>query len=147
MNLYAESSAVLAWLLGEPRGHEIRRTLARADLIVASDLTLVECDRVLVRAHTLGELAEAAVLSLRRVLGSASAHWNLLRVDEEVVERARRPFPGEPIRALDALHLASALVATSAFAQLAMLSLDEAVRTSARGLGLVVVPRAARGRR
>ena len=62
MNLYAESSAVLAWLLGEDEGRPVRRTLAAADVVLASDLTLVECDRVLIRAVSLHALsgAEAA---------------------------------------------------------------------------------------
>ena len=47
MNIYAESSAVLAWLLGESAGHRVREVLRRAELVAASDLTLLECDRVL----------------------------------------------------------------------------------------------------
>ena len=53
----------------------------------------------------------------------------------------RGPFPGEPIRTLDALHLASALVARAAVADLAFLSQDEKVRASARALGLRVPAR------
>jgi len=59
VNLYAESSAVLAWLLGEEGGHRVREVLRRAGLVMASDLTLIECDRVLIRAVTLGEIDEA----------------------------------------------------------------------------------------
>jgi len=32
------------------------------------------------------------------VLARAATHWIRLRGDEEVIERARRPFPIEPIR-------------------------------------------------
>lgn len=63
-----------------------------------------------------------------------------MRVDGEIIERARRPFPGEPIRTLDALHLASALVAGAAVGDLALLTLDERVRMAAAALGLRVVP-------
>ncbi|HUP51077.1 MAG TPA: hypothetical protein VM198_01275 [Longimicrobiales bacterium] len=48
--LYAESSAVLAWLLGDDRGDEVGRALADARGVVASELTRVECERVLIRA-------------------------------------------------------------------------------------------------
>lgn len=34
MNLYAESSAVLAWLLGEDAGLAVREVLRRAELVV-----------------------------------------------------------------------------------------------------------------
>ena len=49
LNLYAESSAVLCWLLDEPRAPEVREALASAELVLASSLTLIECDRVLIR--------------------------------------------------------------------------------------------------
>ncbi len=127
---------MLAWLLGEPGGADVRKALARAELIVASDLTLVECDRVLIRAQMLEDLREAEAASLRGLLNTAAAHWNLLRIDREIVERARRPFPGEPIRTLDALHLASVLVASTAVKDLALLSLDRRIRAVARQLGL-----------
>ncbi len=57
MIVYAESSAVFSWLLGEPAGPVVRRTLEAAEFVVASDLTLVECDRAFHRARSLGELA------------------------------------------------------------------------------------------
>jgi hypothetical protein len=53
----------------------------------------------------------------------------------------RQPFPGDPIRTLDAIHLASALVARAAVAGLALLSLDNRMRRSASRLGLDVHPR------
>ncbi|HUN75140.1 MAG TPA: type II toxin-antitoxin system VapC family toxin [Steroidobacteraceae bacterium] len=140
MNLYAESSAVLAWLLGEPTAPAVRRLLAEAEVIVASDLTLIECDRVLLRAMALKELTEAEAADRRAHLTAAAAHWQVLRIAAEVVDRARQPFPGDPIRTLDAIHLASLLVARSAVVGLRLLSLDERVRQAAKGLGIAVEP-------
>ena len=40
VSLYAASSAVLAWLLGEDAGTQVRDILAHADVVIASDLTL-----------------------------------------------------------------------------------------------------------
>ena len=59
MNVYAESSAVLAWLLGEETGHSVREVIQHAELVIASDLTLVECNRLLIRAVTTREIDEA----------------------------------------------------------------------------------------
>ena len=77
-------------------------------------------------------------------------HWALFRIGPEVVERARRPFPVEPSRTLDAIHLdaihldaihlATALLAQAAAPKCAVLTLDERVRRSAAGLGLEVLP-------
>jgi uncharacterized protein with PIN domain len=140
VNLYAESSAVLAWLLDEAAARQVRQSLASAALVIASDLTLIECDRVLLRAAALGELTEAEAADRRAHLATASAHWHVLRIAPEIVERARQTFPGEPIRTLDAIHLASTLVARSAVAGLELLSLDERIRKTAARLGVRVHP-------
>jgi len=140
VRLYAETSAVLAWLMGETEGEMARHELANAEVVVASDLTLIECDRVLIRAVALDEISETAMADRRAVLSAAASHWHLIRLAGEVVERARRSFPREPIRSLDALHLASALVARSALPQLSMLSMDGRVRENAAALGFALCP-------
>ena len=140
MNLYAESSAVLGWLLDEDSATEVRRLLAAAEFIVASDLTLIECDRVLLRAVSLGELTEAEAADRRAHLVAAASHWHVLRIAAEIVDRARLPFPGDPIRTLDAIHLASALTGRGALAGLALLSLDDRVRKAGKALGLEILP-------
>jgi hypothetical protein len=140
VSVYAESSAILAWLLDEASGTLVRAALAEATTVFASDLTLIETDRVLLRAAALGELTAAEAADRHAYLVAAAAHWHLLRISPDVVERARRPFPGEPIRTLDAIHLASALVARSTVPGLAVLSLDDRIRKSARLLGIRLRP-------
>lgn len=140
MNVYAESSAILAWLLGEEAAPRVREVLAGAEIVIASDLTLIECDRVLIRAVTRGDIAEADAADRRAHLNAAAAHWNVLRIGADIVDRARRPFPGEPVRTLDAIHLASALAARSAIAGLELLSLDDRIRTAGRRLGMHLQP-------
>jgi predicted nucleic acid-binding protein len=140
VNVYAESSAVLAWLLGEKTGHSAREVLQQAELVMASDLTLVECDRALIRAVTTGEIDEAAAADRRAHLNAAASHWHVWRVSPDMVERARHPFPAEPIRTLDAIHLASALAVRSAVPGVELLSLDDRIRRAAKQLGFHVQP-------
>jgi predicted nucleic acid-binding protein len=140
VNVYAESSAVLAWLLGEEPGHSVREVLQHAEIVMASDLTLVECDRVLIRAVTTGEIDEAPAADLRAHLTAAANHWHLWRVGADILERARHPFPAEPIRTLDAIHLASALAVRSAVPGVELLSLDDRIRRAAKQLGFHVQP-------
>ena len=45
---YAETSAVLAWVTGEPAGEPVWKLLAEAELVIASDLTFVECRRAMI---------------------------------------------------------------------------------------------------
>jgi len=140
MNLYAESSAVLAWLLKENTETTIYELLAGAETVVSCDLTLVECDRTVWRAASAGSLDEGDVDGIMNRFASVAQHWTVLPISPEIVERARQRFPNEPIRSLDALHVAAALHARAAFPDLAMLSLDERVRRVAGSLGLPVLP-------
>ena len=139
MNLYAESSAVLAWLMGEPRGVNVRRQLRQAERVFASDLTLVECERVIIRARSLEEITGRRARFCQSRLMKASVSWHMLRLGTDVVDRARLPFPIEPLRTLDALHIASALIAQTALPDLALLTLDTRVRTNAKELGFRVL--------
>jgi predicted nucleic acid-binding protein len=140
LKLYAESSAALSWLFGEPRSDAVRETLAGAELVLASELTLIECERVLIRAVATGRIDEAAAADRRGWFRLASQHWAILGLEPEVSERARRPFPLEPIRTLDALHLAFALLARSLVPETRPLSLDQRIRACGKELGFELMP-------
>jgi predicted nucleic acid-binding protein len=107
---------------------------------MSSDLTLIECDRVLIRAVATGEIDEAAAADRRAHLNGAAHLWHLWRISAEIMERARRPFPAEPIRTLDAIHLASALAARSAVPGVDLLSLDDRLREPGKRLGFGLLP-------
>ena len=66
----------------------------------------------------------------------------LLGFDPSIIERAQRPFPNEPIRTLDSLHLAFALEARRMIADVGILSLDSRIRATASQLGLEILPQA-----
>jgi predicted nucleic acid-binding protein len=140
VTLYADSSAVLAWLLGEPHGQAVQHLLEDAQMVVASDLTIVECDRTLIRATVAGDLSETRAGKLREGLARTAAGWHRLRLDRAVLERARHSFPREPLRTLDALHLASALAVREALPDFALLTLAERIRAAGAELGLAVAP-------
>ena len=142
MIVYAESSAVLTWVLSQEREEEIASALAEAELITSSELTLLECERVLVRGNAVGALSDAELTRRQVILRTAARHWMLLGFDPPVIERAQRPFPNEPIRTLDSLHLAFALEARRMIADVRILSLDGRIRETATQLGLEVVPEA-----
>ncbi len=107
---------------------------------MTSDLTLVECRRALIRARLGAGLAEREADRRRDALTAAAAQWTLLRLAPAILDRACQPFPGEPIRTLDALHLASAVAASATLDGLTLLTLDRRLRASAQALGLSVAP-------
>ncbi len=141
MILYAESSAVVSWLFHESTAVTVRKLLARAETVVTSDLTLIECERTIIRASGRAELTVRNAARRRAVLNAAAAHWVLLRIDQAVVEGSRRAFPREPLRSLDAIHLASAIIARSAVPGIELLSLDDRIRANGRELGFPLLPR------
>jgi hypothetical protein len=140
VTLYAESSAVLRWLLNEAGADEIHRLLRDAAKVVCSRLTLVETRRVVRRAVGSELLDEVGATAVLETLARARAGWALLEISPEVAGRAEARFPAEPVRTLDAIHLASALLLRQALPDLHILSSDDRVRTNGRRLGFEVLP-------
>lgn len=143
MTLYAESSAVLRWLFREEYGAEIEDTLREATKVVCSRLTLLEVRRTIRRAVAEGRLDEVSSGAAFDAFAQAAARWAVLEIGRDVTDRAERPFPIEPVRTLDALHLASALLLRQALPDLLLLSTDDRVRGNGRRIGFEVVPASA----
>jgi predicted nucleic acid-binding protein len=135
VTLYAETSAVLRWLLAEEGGVEIRATLAAAAKVTSSRLTLIETRRVLRRAEREGRIAAAQAADLLAIFAQAASTWAILEISEEIARRAEDGFPNEPVRTLDAIHLGSALFLRQSFPDLAILTADERVRDNSALLG------------
>ncbi len=140
MIVYAETSAVLRWLFNEIGGIEILDLLRDAEKIVCSRLTLIEARRAIHRAVVMKRIRDVEAAELRAALSQAAARWALLEMSPEVAVRAEQSFPAEPVRTLDAIHLASALLLREALTALMLLSTDDRVRENAKLLGLEIVP-------
>jgi len=138
--LYAESSAVLAWLLTEDRGSRVFTTLAGASRVFASRLTLFECDRTIRRAEAMDRVSPSEAAKARSLLAPSAALWEIVEISSQVLHMANRRFPGEPVRALDAIHLGTALFVVSGIPDLRVLTLDDRVADNARLLGFQVEP-------
>lgn len=140
MIIYAESSAVLAWLLGEPAEARIRPVLDDADRIMTSALTGVECARALGRARATRRISAVEELAALQLLDRAEAGWDVVALGDDVLRRARAPFPADPVRTLDALHVATALFLRDAIGPVAILSLDDRLRACVVALGFEALP-------
>jgi predicted nucleic acid-binding protein len=140
MTLYAETSAVLRWLFNEARWEEVLQHLRDATKVVSSRVTLIESRRAIRRARKEGRIAEGESAAILAVLALGAARWALLELSREVAGRAEEAFPVEPVRTLDAIHLASALVLRQALPDLALLSTDERVRANGAQLGFPLLP-------
>lgn len=138
--IYADSSAVLDWLLEAPGGPEAGATLGSATIVAASTLTVAEVSRSLHRLVAAGALQATGRERAWAVFRSATAHWQLHEISRAVLDRAGEPFPVEPLRTLDAIHLATALGLSGLLAPLAVLTHDARMADNARALGLGVRP-------
>ena len=127
-------------MLDNEGGEDVKARLSAAQFVLTSDLTLIECDRVLHRAAALGELSAAEAATRRTLLSTLAEHWVVFAIDGEMSQRARQVFPREPIRTLDAIHIAAALVIRNLVTGLQFLTLDERIRGNAVDLGFEVVP-------
>lgn len=111
-----------------------------ADLVVTSVLTSTEVARTLRRLESAGLIeAPAGNRSWDRYT-AACAHWNLYAISDPVLERASQAFPREPVRTLDAIHLATAALIALEVMPPVVLSVDRQVRANVRALGLDVLP-------
>ena len=136
MPLYVETSAVLAWLFGEPEGGRAVEKMDGAELVVSSALTILETERSLVRAVRARTLTEADANRIRRLFRTQHLSWEMIEITPEVRDRAGQPFPVEPVRSLDAIHLATALRFLELHDDLAVLTFDERVAANLEPLGL-----------
>lgn len=140
MIVYAESSAVLAWIFQEPRAAAVNEVFDRATLVLSSTLTTIECTRGVRRAEAAGRVTAREADVLLTEFRSLAEGWDTMEIGERVVLAASAPFPVEPVRSLDAIHLASARAASDSLGDIAVLSFDERVRANAAVLGLGVLP-------
>jgi len=136
--LYLDSSAILAWLFGEAPADEIRNATDAVDVVAVSALALVESERAIHRAVAQRLAKEAAAHKLRGLLAREQAQWVTMAVTASVLARARGAFPIEPVRTMDAIHLATALAFTEALPDLKMLALDRRIQKNATALGLAL---------
>jgi hypothetical protein len=136
--LYAETSAVLRVLLEGDT--QLARALTDAPRLVTSDLTFAEADRGLRRALAAGRLDAKRFRDGEQWLTRFARACDIVRLDRAILDRARRDFPVEPVRILDALHLATLKMWDETVGPLAVLSTDTRVRANAAAWGLNLIP-------
>ena len=140
MTLYAETSALLRWLFDQAQAATVLEHLKGSARVVCSRLTLVELRRVVRRAVATAEIEETQGETLLATVARASARWTILEITRDVTDRVESRFPREPLRTLDAIHLASAVVLQQSLPDLHVLSVDDRVRENASLLGFEVLP-------
>lgn len=133
---YIESSALVAALLEHDA--PARASLRAGGRRVTSALTLAEAHRVIIRARVIGRMTPTQERAAVRALQVFARRCDIVAVTDAILTRVGRPFPVEPIRTLDAVHLATAEVLDDAPQLVTIVTRDSRVRDNARALGYVV---------
>ena len=130
---YIESSALLAALLeGDPDAMEAIRGSGHR---LTSALTLAEANRAVIRARATGRLTADEERDAIRGLRTFARRCEIIAVSDEVLTRAGRLFPVEPIRTLHAIHLATAELLDEPPQLVTFVTRDKRVSDNARALG------------
>lgn len=134
MNVYVDSSVLLRVVLGEPDRLGIWPGITNA---VSSELIRLECLRTIDRARIRLGLEDRRIASYRADVLEAIEAFSLVPVDPMVLERAAEPFP-TALGSLDAIHLASALLARDSVDGLVFATHDDELGTAALATGFQV---------
>lgn len=135
--VYVESSALVAALLESDR--PALQALRAPGPKVTSALTFAEASRAILRARRTGRLNPQGERSAVRALQRFERRCHIVTVSDAVLQRTRRPFPVEPVRTLDAVHLATVEVLGEPPPLVTVVTRDLRVRDNAIALGYTVV--------
>ena len=115
-----------------------RNALRAGGRRITSALTFAEASRAVIRARAAGRVTPAEERAAVRGLRVFERRCDVVAVTDAVLTRAGRPFPVEPIRTLDAVHLATAELLGEPPQLVTIVTRDTRIQGNARALGYAV---------
>lgn len=138
---YWDSSALVPLLVSEPRTADVQPLLKEDPAIATWWGTPVECLSALARAKREGDLNGEAFLTARERFDRIMAELDFVTPSRVLRDRALRLLNLHPLRAGDALQLASALRWSQDQTRgVGLVSLDSRLRDAATAEGFRVLP-------
>lgn len=139
MILYLDTSALVKLYVKEPGSQAVRALLEKAQVVSTSRVAYVEMRAGLARKLRQGELSEE---EYGHVLSDFEKDWKdyfVIEFSESVAKMGGELVEKHPLRALDALHLASALfLRERARSDVFFSSFDGRLNEAAQAEGLAV---------
>ena len=129
--LYLDTSVALRATLEQGTTPALERRIAAAPVLVTSRLTLVETARALVGVRLQGGVPESRLADARRALDALWQRCELWELSPAVCDLASVLAPDRMLRTLDALHLATFLVARRRIEGLELLTADRRLEEAA----------------
>lgn len=129
--LYLDSSAILRPVLEAGLSPDIEERLADAEVLLTSRLSVIETARAFLRVRLLGEKPEGQIADAERAVRTLWRHCEIWELSREVCELAEVVAPRHLLRSLDALHLATYLLARRELGEVELLTADGRLREAA----------------
>lgn len=126
--LYLDTSAVLRAILESDMTPEIEAKIAAAPILLTSRLTQVEAARALLGVRSLRTVSEAKLADATRDINRLWRRCDIWELSPSVCRLAAEVAPGHRLRTLDALHLATYVLARERIADLELVTFDERLR-------------------
>ena len=137
--VYVDASVIVAATLDQPGALRGVRWISA----VSSELIVAELLRTLDQLRLTSRTPDAELAQLREEAERNLAKLDLVPINRAVLRRAGGAFPG-PVKTLDAIHLATALLWDEQTGEIVFLTLDRQLAHAARACGLTVYPDSAR---
>lgn len=132
--LYLDTSAVLRAALETGTSPSVEQRIRVARALVSSRLSLVESCRAFHRLRALGRVSEERLVDAERAVAAIWSRCELWEISRTVCETACVVATGRLVRALDAIHLATYLLARRRLEGLELLTADERLLEAATGV-------------
>jgi len=140
--IYLDTSWLVKLYVDEGDAPVLRRIIDGDPLVVVSDLSYVEFHSAVARHGRDGSLAARTAASVVSRFRREWADRSRVPVSHDVVVRAAELVGAHPLRSLDALHLASALVVSAGSPEpLRFGAADDRLLAAARAEGLLTLAR------
>lgn len=129
--VYLDTAAVLRAVLETGTTPDLETRIRAAPVLVTSRLALVESARVLVRLRTTERVSEQRLADAEREIDAVWARCEIWELTRTVCDLARHVAPTKPLRSLDALHLATFVLARRKLEGLELVSVDSRLTDAA----------------
>jgi predicted nucleic acid-binding protein len=113
---------------------ELERQVAAADHLVTSRLSMVETERAFLRVRRSADRPEGWIADAERSVEALWRHCEIWELSRDVCDLAGKVAPKGILRSLDALHLATFVLARRALGDVEMLTTDRRLKEAASTL-------------
>jgi predicted nucleic acid-binding protein len=138
--VYLDTSALVKLYVQEVGSTEVRRAVARADLVATSLVAYVEARSAFARKYRMAEIDAAALKRHNREFEQGWNRLDRLPVDETTIRRAGDLAEQFRLKAYDALHLATVdLMEVTLRSSVSFACFDDALNRAAARIGLSLV--------